>query len=352
MGVFDTLKAIVGKVVYIVDRAFNAVLVLIFFLLPLALTPDGMSTKEVVTLLAISSVCTIILWLGATWYFTSHKSINQMIKDLNEEKIHEKQEKIEDGVHKTKSRLVWLNSSEIDISNAYSLCFGIFLLSFMGLIVIDGGTHDLRGEDRVFPTCDNGMALSDSKVMDGEEDCPDGEDENPLVELAYCEGLDCNSVGGILAEEYLQNNIQYILLMTGATVVVIPVLLKTWVPIREMKSSTATMERLTIGIFGKASLGAALGSVYSLSLKISDGRTDPYGEAIEYTLALLLFTMLLSFPYIAALNLIEGVVRKRISNFKFSTENYSQIAEMELVELNNGVFEIKLISDLSESPDD
>ena len=140
---------------------------------------------------------------------------------------------------------------------------------------------------------------------------------------------------------------EYVLLLTGITAITIPVLTKTWLPIREMKMRTATMERLDIGIFNKT-LAAAIGSAFTLAWKLSEGRSYRPDEALEYTFALGLITLLLSFPYIAALGLVRGYVKNRILNFEFSSNDYSQIAEMKLVELNNGVFEIKLIRDSSE----
>ena len=348
MGIYGTSKEIAGKIAYFFKKMFNLVLMVIFFLLPIAYRPEGVSFETVFTWLSISTFCTVILWLGASWYFTSHRSISKLLNQLNEEKVSERRKQPEDGAKNKESRLVWLKRSEIDLSNAQSLCFGIFLVSLLGFILVDGGFDDLRGEDRSFPTCGNGDAIHESEVMDGHEYCGNGEDENPLIELTYCTGLECNSVGSLLTEEYVNQNIEYVLLLTGITAITIPVLTKTWLPIREMKMRTATMERLDIGIFNKATLAAAIGSAFTLAWKLSEGRSYRPDEALEYTFALGLITLLFSFPYIAALRLVRRYVKNRILNFEFSSNDYSQIAEMKLVELNNGVFEIKLIRDSSE----
>ena len=124
MGIYGTSKEIAGKIAYFFNKMFDLVLMVIFFLLPILLKPKDVSFETVFTWLSISTFCTVILWLGASWYFTSHRSISRILNQLNEEKVSERRKQPKDGAKNKESRLVWLKSSEIDLSNAQVSALG------------------------------------------------------------------------------------------------------------------------------------------------------------------------------------------------------------------------------------
>ena len=323
------------------------------FFAPILFAPEKMQSKEIIFWLVISTLSTALLWIGLSGYFTRKKHLSKILGKLNDEKQTEREEMNGDGFvsdYNRETRYVWLRGVKTDISNAYQFCYGIFILSFLLFVFVSGGIEELRGEDRTFPICSDGQSLTDKSVMDGIEDCLGGEDEDPLVQLSRCIGLECDGVTGYLVDDYVSDSFGYVMLMTGTTAIGVIFLVRTWTPLREMSSIDGTIEKLSIGVFNRLGLVAALTTAYSISLKISDGRPDHGLLALEYTLNFFFVALILSFPYIASIKLARKIVSKRIGDFQFSTEEYPEIVEMQLLERANGVFEVRLIQDsVSES---
>lgn len=336
----------VPKVGYIAGKIVNWGFWIFIFLAPFMLAPQEMQSSEIFLWIIVSTTVTTLVWLFLALHLTSNEYLNKILVKLNDEKIDELDNDDESNLEIGEEvRYIWLRGAKTDVSNSYEFCFGIFILSFLLFISISGGIEELRGEDRNFPICSDGLVLTDDDIMDGQEDCLEGEDEDPIIQLSRCNGMECDGVAGYLITDYIAKNYQFIMLLTSTTAIGAIFLVRTWTPLREMSVKEGTINKLSIGILSRAGLLAALTTAYSISMKISVGRSSPEQEAILYTVYILMVAGIVSFPFMASISLAERIVGKRVEKFNFSTHDFITIAEMELLELDNGVFEVRLIQD-------